>query len=68
MPGMMRPMPWLVRDVGSVSSTSRVRTCVRAVCDVSTTGDRPETVTVSWIEPTCSWTLTFAVKSAGRSI
>ena len=42
----------VLRPVGSASCTSRVSTSVRCTCCTSTTGDWPETVTLSSSAPT----------------
>lgn len=58
----MIPTAWILRPVGSMSSTSRVITVRAVMLCVSTIGDSPVTVTVSSIAPTFISALTVAVK------
>jgi hypothetical protein len=53
--------------VGTASSSACGSTCCVTACCTSTTGDAPETVTVSSSAPTRSSPLTGAVKLAGSS-
>src|SRR5476651_2140363 len=57
----------MVCDVGTASSTSRDRTCAFELLWTSTTGDWPETVTVSSIAPTFRSALIVDVKLDGSS-
>ena len=60
-------MDCVFRGVGNESIVSRVMTSVRAALCTSTTGDSPETVTVSSIPPTDMDPLIVWVKFAGTS-
>ena len=62
-PGIMMPTAWMLRPVGSASSTSRVMTVRVVMFCVSTIGDSAETVIVSSIAPTFRSALIVAVKS-----
>ena len=53
--------------VGTALSTSRVSTCCLALLWTSTTGDAPETVTLSCSVPTVRSMLTVATKFAASS-
>ena len=57
------PTAWMLRPVGSTSSTSRVMTVRVVMLCVSTTGDSAETVMVSSRAPTLRSALIVAVKS-----
>ena len=61
------PRPWIVRPVGTESSTSRESTCDFAAVWTSTTGDAPVTVSVSSSDPTLSSPLIVIVKFDGSS-
>ena len=56
------PTAWMLRPVGSTSSTSRVMTVRAVMLCVSTIGDSPVTVIVSSTAPTFISALTVAVK------
>ncbi len=60
-PGACPITDQMSRAFGSDCSMSCVTLNVLVVLDTSTTGDAPETVTVSCSDATCSWTLTVAV-------
>ena len=49
---MSCPIPWMVRPVGTASSTSRDSTCDFVVLWTSTTGEAAVTVSVSSSAPT----------------
>ena len=66
-PGTSAAAVCAVRPVGTASRTSRLRTCDLAAVWMSTTGDEPETVTVSSSAPTVISALTVAVKFDGSS-
>ena len=65
MPGTSDPTDWMFRALGIESMRSRVITCCRAVFWTSTTGDSPDTVTVSSSAPTRRSALSGTVVSAG---
>jgi hypothetical protein len=65
MPGTREPTDWMFLALGMESIRSRVRICCRAVFWTSTTGDSPDTVTVSWSDPTRRSAFTGTVVSAG---
>ena len=66
--GTVCPYAHRLRPVGMLSSSSRVKTCwVVALC-TSMTGDAPDTVTLSSIDPMLNWASTGAVKPAVSSI
>ena len=50
-PGIMTPTAWMLRPVGTVSSTSRVITVRCVTLCMSTMGDWPATVIVSSTAP-----------------
>ena len=62
------PTAWMLRPVGSASSTSRVITTRCVIAGVSTIGDSPVTVIVSCSVPTFMSALTLAVKSEVSSM
>jgi len=62
-PGIMMPTAWMLRPVGSASSTSRVITVRCVMPCTSTTGDSADTVIVSSTAPTFISTVMVAVKS-----
>ena len=61
-------MPWIVRPVGTASSTSRLSTCDFVVLCTSTIGDEPDTVTDSSTPPTFRSVLMVAMKFDDSSI
>ncbi len=67
-PTSVAPTDWMLRPpVGTASSSACGSTCCVTACCTSTTGDAPDTVTVSSSAPTRSSALTGAVKFAGSS-
>src|SRR5438309_2347802 len=67
-PTSVAPIDWMLRPpVGTASSSACGSTCCVTACCTSTTGDAPDTVTVSCRSPTRSSALTGAVKFAGSS-
>ncbi len=65
---MRIPIAWILRPVGTASSTSRVITVCVVTLWTSTIGVEPATVIVSSTAPTAIWGLTVAVKPAVNSM
>ena len=64
-PGTSDPTDWMFRALGIESISSRVMTCTFDVFCTSTTGDAPDTVTVSSSAPTFISALIGTVTLAG---
>ena len=65
--GNVAPAVWKFRPVGRASMSSRDNASRRVTDCTSTTGDAPDTVTVSSTPPTLNSTFKGAVKSADNS-
>ena len=67
-PAASTPIDMTLRETGSASMMSRVRTCVLDACSTSTCGDCPETVSDSASAPSFMSALTVTTMSDGTSM